>query len=360
VAISAAFNRLWSEPAGHKAIWAATTPIAAAYSVILAARARWWKESARRPPLPTISVGNLTVGGNGKTPFSLFLATLLRERGVRVAIVSRGYGGRSSRSAGLVSDGERLLMTTQQAGDEPVTLAKSFAGPVAVARRRIAAIELLAALRAADAVVLDDGFQHLRLRRDLDLLLINQAVGFGNGWLLPAGPMREPASAIARADAIVVIAASDEPASNAYEGWLSSGAAGHRLVVRASLQPSGLIRSAGGQWHQEPLQLDNTRVLVVSGVANPAGLHAMMRRMGANIISTADYPDHHDYSLRDWQKIGAAAEQAELIITTEKDLVKLEQFPPMHIPLYALRIAVKMDKREQEALLALSMLRIKH
>src|SRR2546423_913821 len=110
------------------------TPLAVVYSAILSARQRWWREAARRSPLPTVSIGNLTVGGNGKTPFALFLANLLRENGVRAAIISRGYGRRTSRSAGLVSDGERLLMTVDEAGDEPVMLAESFSGPVAGAR----------------------------------------------------------------------------------------------------------------------------------------------------------------------------------------------------------------------------------
>jgi tetraacyldisaccharide 4'-kinase len=158
---------------------------------VLTLRERWWRTRSASAGVPTISVGNLTVGGNGKTPFTLFLAARMRARGLAVAIVSRGWGRAIDRgNPMLVSDGTRCLKSPREAGDEPVMMAKSFGGPIAVARRRIDAIRLLCARGRFDAVILDDGFQHLRLHRDLDLLLINAARGFGNGWVLPAGPMR--------------------------------------------------------------------------------------------------------------------------------------------------------------------------
>jgi tetraacyldisaccharide 4'-kinase len=373
-------DRVWARDPVYKAVWIATTPLAVAYSGILATRSMWWRRVARDAPLPTISVGNLTVGGNAKTPFTLFLAARLQERGLRIGIVSRGYGGRGSRRAGLVSDGERLLMTARAAGDEPVMLAKSFNGPVAVARRRIAAIELLANRRLADAVVLDDGFQHLRLRRDLDLLLISQAHGVGNGWVLPAGPMREPLSAIRRADAVVLVGISETAAgTNGFPSEdhlvacsehlrqagtpasLLNDLIGDKLVLRAWLQPSGLIRSEGGQWRAENLTdqaLAGRRVAAVSGVANPSGFHQMVRRLGAGVVHTLDYPDHHDYRAQDWQNILRAAQQADMLITTEKDLVKLERFPAGGLPVYALRLKVTMNEGDETRLIAMALERI--
>ncbi len=350
-------ERVWACEPPYRAMWIAATPLSVAYAGILAARSIWWRRVARHAPLPTVSVGNLTIGGNGKTPFALSLAARLRQRGLRIGIVSRGYGGQWPGRASLVSDGQRILMTPRQAGDEPMMLAKSFDGPIAVARRRIAAIELLATSALADAVVLDDGFQHLRLRRDVDLLLVNEALAFGNGWVLPAGPMREPLSAIRRADAIVLVGSSDAKADTI--DFRARDLMRGKLVLRAWLQPSEMIHSDGGLWHEARLALAGRRVAAVSGIANPAAFHAMMRALGANLIRTLDYPDHHDYGPGDWENILAAAQQAEMLITTEKDLVKLERFAAVDLPLYALRLKVTMDERDEKRLLALILERIR-
>ena len=164
-------ERLWqSDLALHeRMLWTALVPAAGAYRVALAARALWWRRMKRRARPLVVSVGNLTLGGNAKTPFTLFLASRLRMRGLRVAIVSRGWGrAPSADRAILVSDGERLFAGPDQAGDEAVMMAKSFAGPIAVARRRIDGIELIEKrLGPLDAVVLDDAFQHVRLARDM-------------------------------------------------------------------------------------------------------------------------------------------------------------------------------------------------
>jgi tetraacyldisaccharide 4'-kinase len=386
----------------------ATTPLSLAYAGILAARSAWWERYARTPPLPTVSVGNLTIGGNGKTPFTLFLAARLRQSGLRVGIVSRGYGGQSSRSARLVSDGRHIVMTPLEAGDEPVMLAKSFDGPIAVARRRIDAIELLATNGLAEAALLDDGFQHVRLRRDVDLLLINKSLGFGNGRLLPAGPLRERAGAIRRADILVLIESSGAPNSSSRllekssqpaSPSVVSPASGRELkegsqlsrrvlnpiveqmplvslfqhpaidflardtvcgkpLLRAQLLPSALTYSEKGHWREAPLQLAGRPVVAVSGVANSAGFHAMIGALGAHLLRTLDYPDHHQYGAGDWQNILAAARDAEMLITTEKDLVKLERFPAPELPLYALHLNVTMEEEDERQLLSLIMQRL--
>ncbi|MGH7881081.1 MAG: tetraacyldisaccharide 4'-kinase, partial [Candidatus Binataceae bacterium] len=201
------FERLW-EPdlSGVRApLWAALTPLAALYVGALGLRARWWRKMAQSSPVATISVGNLTLGGNGKTPFTLFLARRLRARGYRVAIVSRGYGRDRSRGPALVADGGRILLPISAAGDEPAMMAHAFDGPIAVARRRIDAIRMLLARGPLDAVILDDAFQHRGLRRDLDLVLVGARRSLGNGWVLPAGPLREPRSSLQRADAIIEV-----------------------------------------------------------------------------------------------------------------------------------------------------------
>ncbi len=296
-----------------------------------------------------VSVGNLTVGGNAKTPFALFLASRLRGRGLKVAIVSRGWGRQpgSAARASLVSDGEELLMGPGEAGDEAVMMAKSWRGPVAIARRRIDAIRLIEGrLGPLDAAVLDDAFQHQRLVRDVDLLLINAERGLGNGWVLPAGPMREPPSAARRADAVILIE-SDHGASAADHTRvpLPSSLSAHPQLLRATLRPCALVAPAGpAGWSEAPAALTGRPVLAVSGIADARGFYRMLRELDADLVGVLDYPDHHVYTPRDWQNIVAAARAADAVtVTTEKDLVKLERFPFERDSLYALRVEIAME-----------------
>jgi tetraacyldisaccharide 4'-kinase len=304
----------------------------------------------------TISVGNLTVGGNGKTPFTLFLAARLRAQGLSVGIVSRGWGRRGS-GAQLVSDGTRILLGPDEAGDEPVMMAKCFDGPIAVARRRIDAIKLLAERFPLDVLILDDGFQHVRLKRDLDLVLVNAARGFGNGWLLPAGPMREPLAALRRADATIVMGPDehcDDSLNTAIRHVLrdKSILLQDKPILRAMIRPRNLVHAEHEGWRETPLALAGRRVIAVSGLADASGFHAMLRELGANLVRTIEYPDHHDYGPGDWENIVAATSDAEMAVTTEKDLVKLERFSSHGLSLYALRLEVSMDERDEDRLFA--------
>jgi len=339
-------KRLWQPalPAHWWPLWAALTPAAALYCGALAMRRRWWRSRAADARVPIISVGNLTVGGNGKTPFTLFLASRMRARGFAVAIVSRGWGGTSETSA-LVSDGTNILMSPRTAGDESVMMAKSFLGPIAVARRRIDAVRLLSARAHFDALILDDGFQHLRLRRDLDLILINAARGFGNGWVIPAGPLREPRSALSRADAIVLIDSGGRqtPLLTAANLALPQ----HLPIIHASIRPRALVRAHDAGWQEYPLVLAGRRIVAVNGLADAAGFHAMLTDLGATLAATFDFPDHHDYTPHDIENILSAMSAADHIVTTEKDLVKLERFPLADVSLYALRLDVSMDAGDE-------------
>jgi tetraacyldisaccharide 4'-kinase len=339
-------ERLWRSNLSwfERALWLPTVPMAELYSTVLAMRAVYWRRRRERVNATTVSVGNLTVGGNGKTPFTAFLARKLAERGLTVGIVSRGYGGRIPRSkAALVSDGRRLLLTPGEAGDEPVMMARTVNLPIAIARRRILGIRLLEQLRPFDTVVLDDAFQHVRLERSFDLLLINAERGLGNGWLLPAGPMRERVSAIRRADAVVLMDshmfAEPPPA-------METAQIRGRNLFRATVRPRSLVRPEMGQWRETPLALVGRRVIAVSGLADANGFYEMIRAHDADLVGVIEYPDHHHYSATDWQEISRAASHADLIITTEKDLVKLERFPFARDSLYALRLEVWMEDQE--------------
>jgi tetraacyldisaccharide 4'-kinase len=361
-------ERLWQNPLPlhYLPLWAALTPASQVYGAALALRERWWEARGRYAGVPTISVGNLTVGGNGKTPFTLFLARMLREHGVAAGIISRGWGRRShGPPAAIVSDGARILLDVYQAGDEPLMMAKSFDGPIAIGRRRADAIALLKDFMGAggqplDAVILDDGFQHLRLKRDLNLLLINGARGFGDGWLLPAGPMRDRREAIARADAAVIVDDGQERTTalnDSDQRLLESRPLLHaRLEARAlvSVEPPPEDLTAPPRWREHPLALEGRRVVAVSGLADPSGFHAMLARLGADVIATLDYPDHHDYGPYDVENILDAARRAEIVITTAKDLVKLEYFPLTGLALYALRVGLTMSPADAERLLEMA------
>jgi tetraacyldisaccharide 4'-kinase len=348
-------ERLWNKQLAwyQWPLWIPLVPASMLYGTAIACRSVYWRIAGRRVGVRTIGVGNLTVGGNGKTPFTLFLATRLAERGLRTAIVSRGYGAQKpAAGALLVADGGEILLGPEAAGDEPVMMAKSFSGPIAIARHRIDAIKLLTQRGPLDAVVLDDAFQHLRLRRDVDLLLVSAERGLGNRWMLPAGPMRERLGAAARASAVVLMITEDGPAGPGVAEIAGDGA---ERLMPAMLRPRALVRPTTSGWCEMPLELAGRRVVAIAGLADPRAFFAMLRRLGADVVGRLEYRDHHRYTESDCRAIRQAADTAAaLIVTTEKDLVKLERFPFAPDSLYALRLEVVMDEADQTRLLAMA------
>jgi len=230
-----------------------------------------------------------------------------------------------------------------------VMMARAFQGPVAIARRRIAAINLLKQTGPLDAVVLDDAYQHLPLARDLNLLLVNAERGFGNGWVLPAGPMREGIAAAGRADAVIMLAAQAHAAPRLNARQLA------RLeripALRARIEPGTLVYPENGRWREVSAQsVGGRRVLAVSALADPASFYAMLRELEAELVGVLEYPDHYRYAPADWQRIWRAAAAADLVVTTEKDLVKLERFPFPRNSIAALRLEISMGADEQRLL----------
>jgi len=325
--------------------------LAVCYRAGLRVRSLWWQTRRQPAPVATIRVGNLTVGGNGKTPLTLFLAQRLTNRGLHVGIVSRGYRAAHRGRPLLVANRGTALVGVDEAGDEPLMMAHRFDGPIAVARRRLDAVELLVRDFALDAIILDDGFQHLRLRRDLDIVAINDRRRLGNCLVLPAGPLREPASALARADFVVIVGRRDTPA---IERTTVAG----RPTLRASLEPSALVTLSAQGWVVGPLMLDGRRVVAVSGVADPDGFIATLTAHGAQVVQHLRFPDHHRYSLADWLAISRASTTADLVVTTEKDLPKLEDFAPRLKTLCAVRLEVTMAALDEEQLIATALARI--
>ena len=280
---------------------------------------RWIYETGllrgKRLPLPVICIGNIVAGGVGKTSLTIKLAEFLASRGDRPAIICSGYGGRS-RSTLVVSDGERITTDVETAGDEAYMLAGRMLRwkiPVIAGRDRFEAG--MTALRRfkPDLLLLDDGFQHLKLRRDLDLVVVDGMRPFGTGRLLPAGTLREPPSALRRADLIVLIGSG----SSEVIGRLSGG----KPVCRSNRIPSHL-RWIGEKGRMELSELKGKNVLAVCSIGNPSSFERMLSDLGCRVY-LLDFPDHHLYSEEDLKVIEEIGGGFDLIVTTAKDEPKL-------------------------------------
>jgi len=310
--VVAAVTRAW-EPstASERALRLALVPASLAYGAAVAIRNRLydsgWLEQVR-VDARVLSVGNLTVGGTGKTPAALWLAQALARRGHRVGIVARGYRKRRPGVVVVGVDG-RPLVSAEEGGDEAVMLAHRFAGPVLTGERRVDAAAEACARFGVDTIVLDDGFQHRALARDADLVLL--ASDEASRHLLPAGSRREPLGALARARALLVVG-DGEPRS--------SPAPGLPPQFQGRLVPTALVDES---WREAALAaLGGARVVAVSGVARPERFIATLEQCGARVVEHVAFPDHHDYSPADVARIVSAGRAGELL-TTEKDLAKL-------------------------------------
>jgi tetraacyldisaccharide 4'-kinase len=315
------------------AAWLALQPVSALFGLGVALRNLAYAAGVlrvQRAPIAVVSVGNLSVGGTGKTPVTLWLARQLAADGTRVAILLRGYTGRAS-GVTVVSRGAGPEVTVDVAGDEAVMLAKRFEGAVLTARRRVQGVAAAQQL-GCSLVVLDDGFQHRALARDFDLVLINGR----SGGFLPAGPMRERGAALRRADAIAVVAKN---------GVGGVRAPADKPLFRVRFAARALVESDAGRWRELPISgLSGRRVAAVCGIADPEPFFAAIRQWEVEIGEIFEYPDHHSYTQADWQAIGRGTRDVELIVTTEKDLVKLERFPFAKGKLVALRIEPEIEQ----------------
>jgi tetraacyldisaccharide 4'-kinase len=315
-------------------------PLSHLYGRLLALRAHLYASGriASRPlPRPAISVGNLTFGGTGKTPFVEFLARRFRFEGRRPAILSRGYG-RSSRGVVVVSAGEGPLVSPEEGGDEPVALARSTSGVVIVVGEKRAEAACRAADLDADLFILDDGFQHLAVRRDVNLLLLDARNPFGGGSLPPDGRLREPISAIRRADAIVftrVDLGAPSPETLRTISRLHPAAP----LFQARIRPSGLRDENGSP--VDTASFGERRCLAVCGIANASEFAAGLRELGLVPEEYLEFHDHQRYRDRHLARIRGAADRtgSSWIVTTEKDAVKLSG--RILLPLVTVRLGVE-------------------
>ncbi len=304
--------------------------------------ARGWLRS-RHLGKPVVSIGNLTVGGTGKTPSCLWLAQELGKRGFRVGILTRGYRRKSSKPL-LLEPGQGGGMSSAMAaqvaaaGDEPLMMARLYGQIVGVGKNRHETAQEMLRRFEVDVFILDDGYQHRQVKRDVDLLLLGNDA---QGWVLPSGPFRESRKGLRRADFYLVTAA-----EQVWKSLLPLN--GSRSCFAGALNAVNLIGFEANRWKEHPLSLlYRSKILTVTGVANPAGLYRMIHDWDGEIVDTLEYPDHHFYTARDWQQISRMARQVDLVVTTEKDILKLVQFPFAKDKLLALRVAMQVDHGEE-------------
>jgi tetraacyldisaccharide 4'-kinase len=273
-------------------------------------------------PRPVISVGNITVGGTGKTPVTAYIARLLMEHGLKVAVLSRGYGGTLEGQTSIVSNGRDLLLTAGQCGDEPYLLAKTIPGLMVIIGIDRHAAGMLAMERLSpDIFLLDDGFQHIRLHRDLDILLLDSNHPFGNGWTLPSGMLREPRSAARRAGLVIMTRCPAKVASALVLPGKPLCHARHEIEDAVSLEGGApvLLNTLGDK-----------KLLAFAGIAEPQAFFDGLRSKGLNLVHTLSFPDHATYNSTQIAAIADAMHSCgtDFAITTEKDGVKLGHMPP--------------------------------
>lgn len=270
-----------------------------------------------------ISIGNITVGGTGKTPMTIYLAEQWQKRGAIVGIVSRGYRRKKKDAVIVVSNGRKLFETAEAVGDEPVLMARRLSSiPIVVASDRFKGAQVLIRDFKVDLILLDDGFQHIRLHRDQNLLLIDAANPFGNKHLLPRGLLREPISEIRRADAIVVTRSDSEKKDSDLKERLEAFGV---PILKSRFAASGLLDLSAGK--QCPLDvLKNRPILAFCGIGNPTSFFKQLIDLGVELRETKVFQDHHDYELSDVLSVCARAKEigVDRVVTTEKDAVKIK------------------------------------
>jgi tetraacyldisaccharide 4'-kinase len=296
----------------------------------------------RKVGCKVISIGNITVGGTGKTPMVIMLANLLKGHGYKPAVLSRGYGGKNRNSINVVSDGRRIFMEHDEAGDEPALIAGSLNDiPVITGRERYLTGKYAVDHMGADILILDDAFQHRSLYRDIDIVLLNDKRPFGNGFLLPRGTLREPAKALNRADVIVLTGSDREVEEIAIDRGLPPVP-----IFRGYHRPKDLV-----QGDTYPLEyLKGKTVCAFAGIADPESFKRTIISLGGEVVAFVRFSDHHRYTERDLKEIRreSLSHSAAITITTEKDGIKLTGFPDFLCDIFLLRIEMKIIDRDSE------------
>jgi tetraacyldisaccharide 4'-kinase len=299
---------------------AVLTVPAIAYGLAMRARNAWYDRdgAVERAPLPVISVGNLAVGGTGKTPLVAWIARRLSATGMVPAIVSRGYGGTAGVGPLVVSTGSGPRVNARTCGDEPHVLARSLKGVIVIVGSDRLEGARAAAGAGAGAVILDDGFQHRRLARDLDIVVLDGRAPFDGGSVLPKGRLRESPSALRRAHVVVLTRLRrNDPARRAIDAVSSQGFSG--TIVRAGHQRTGFRDALGNEVVAPP------RAFAFCGIGDPELFYADLEDAGVVVASFRAFRDHQPYTVAVWDEMASQAASLHVpLVTTEKDLSRLE------------------------------------
>lgn len=323
--------------------------------------------ASRKLPCRVISIGNITVGGTGKTPMTIFMAERLRQFGYRVVVIGRGYKGTARKTGTIVSDGQSVCADPETVGDEPYLLACRLKGiPVMVGRNRFSVGQMAVDRFQPQVVVLDDGFQHIQLARDVDLVLLDYHSPFGNRHLLPRGTLREPQSALKRSDALVWTRRphASRPQSRSPEHPLNDTSP-QTPVFSTSHVPC--LYQVPRDWRASPAvpspfdfpdaprPVSRHRVVAFSGIARNDDFRQTLATLGFNVAHFAQFPDHHWYTDADLAAIEQAAEQfsAQCLVTTDKDYVRIAHRKtwPLELVVVGVRISFGEDEQRFEAFL---------
>ena len=291
--------RIWS---GESPLWRLLLPLSWLYGLVSGIIRLCYQlglKKAWRAPCPVVVVGNLTAGGNGKTPVVIWRVEQLQRQGIRVGVVSRGYGGKAE-SYPLLLDANS---TTAQAGDEPVLIFQRTGAPVAVSPVRVDAVKALLAAHDLQLIVTDDGLQHYRLARDKEIVVIDGVRRFGNGWWLPAGPMRERASRLSSVDARIV-----------------NGGEAQAGEIPMTLRPGEAVNLLT---HERRQVSDLQNVVAMAVIGHPPRFFATLNECGLQPVRTVALADHKALTEADVQ---ALVEPGQQLIMTEKDAVKCRRF----------------------------------
>ena len=291
--------RIWS---GESPLWRLLLPLSWLYGLVSGSIRLCYRLGLKqtwRAPVPVVVVGNLTAGGNGKTPVVIWLVEQLQQRGIRVGVVSRGYGGKAPSYPLLLTH----KTTTAEAGDEPVLISQRTGAPVAVSPNRSDAVKAILAHHDVQIIVTDDGLQHYRLARDVEIVVVDGVRRFGNGWWLPAGPMRERAGRLKSVDAVIVNGGVAEPGE-----------------IPMHLEPGLAVNLRTGE-RCNVAQLRN--IVAMAGIGHPPRFFATLDACGAHPQKCVALADHQLLSYGD---VNALLSEDQTLVMTEKDAVKCRSF----------------------------------
>lgn len=293
-------------------------------------------------PCPVISVGNITVGGTGKTPCVIWIAQMLQKQGWKPAVLSRGYGGKSSSPVNIVSAGDNVLLSSAIAGDEPFLIARSLKNiPVITGPQRILTGKTAIDNFGVNVLICDDAFQHRQIFRDINLVLLDSKSPLGNGHLLPRGSLREPVTALGRADAFILTRSGEAAETNATVGKLAES--GNIPVFSSTHKPVDVVKG-NYSISLSLAELKGKKVCAFTGIAKPDSFNNAILTAGAQIMFFDLFPDHHRFTKKELEHIRGnfLKNGADFLITTEKDGMRLQEFPEFLKEIYLLRIKLEM------------------